>query len=94
MRMRAPAGPVEAGSDQSRRRSSHIDQACPGCSMSMISLQRYMNGNGLFIPQGGQRGSERESLSHLLVFWSSLVGAVLQAGLCDPDGRWLTRAGS
>ena len=79
MRMRAPAGPVEAGSEQSRRRSSHIDQACPGCSMSMISLQRYMNGNGPFIPQGGQRGSERES--------KSLASILVILGRCRAPGR-------
>ena len=42
----------------------------------------------------GDSEAPKESLSHSLVFWSSLVGAVLQAGLCDPSGRWLTRAGS
>lgn len=41
-------------------RSRHLFQAfvlastvCPGCSMSVISLQHYVNGNGLSIYQGG-----------------------------------------
>ena len=75
------------------RPSSLPGTVCPGCSVSVISLQRYMHGMVFSSPKEDSE-FPKESLSHLLVFWSSLVDAVLQAGLCDPSGRWLTRAGS
>lgn len=64
--MGVPAGPTGAGSIQGRVGSRHLYQAsslpgivCPGCSMSVISLQCCMNANGPSTHQGGQQGSEK-----------------------------------
>ena len=84
--MRAPAGPAEAGSGQNRGRSGHINQALLLARHSLSWMLCVCDltpalyaWNGLFIPQGGQRVSERQP--------KSLASILVILGGCCAPGR-------
>lgn len=92
LRRAAPVNPTGTGMARTReglvtftRLFSLPGTVCPGHSMSVISLQCYMNGNGLCVHQGAR---QRESKS--LAISSVILGrprAPDLCGLCGLDGR-------